>query len=252
MEPASTDVQLSKRYRQENSAVLVVEAPTGESSVVVSQEPKKIRSSITFFAAPLVASVPAVVQPSHSKAFIETFNWLAQKYQNTGFLANVFSLIGDFYYDKPSLPFKNLPIIPYELYETVLLLNNTHRVAIAKMSKIYNADEGAKRMIDDRNRFSMTNTRSTSQKTAVDIFGQAIHGHVDEIETFLAHDLNGVNGVLDNILHYIVKEIKNEQLAGSRSHQIAEQISVKYKQLLQTQLPSNQDEDGNRSFVHPV
>lgn len=193
-------------------------------------------STITMFVAPQ-ARDGFDLSADKSKVFIESFKKLATKYKDHLFLANVLSLIGDFYIDSNKHPFKKLPLVAYELYENVLLLNNKHSVAYARMKMIYNRDAGSKRMINDHNHYTKVSDASIQRKikSSSEIFCTAIEDMVIQIETFLATDTQQVGVVLDDIMNYVVTKIKEENIARGSSGMIANELSSNYTRVSQSQ-----------------
>jgi hypothetical protein len=182
----------------------------------------------TFFAPPQAIDTPVVVQKNHRDAFITTMHELANRYQDPAFLANILSLVGDFY-RKTSLPFKVLPITTIGLYDTVLQLDKHHNVAKRQKNSLYNSNRAIQRMIDDNARFGKED--GPEQKSPINIFCTAIEDNVDEIETFLVTQPEKVRTVLDALLRFIVDEIKGKNIAGSKSLPISKEIADRYNQL---------------------
>ncbi|MGQ3889813.1 hypothetical protein ACQUW5_12380 [Legionella sp. CNM-1927-20] len=159
----------------------------------------------------------------HSSAFMETFNKISEKASNPEFLANILSLIADFYYET-ELPLKNTPLLALELYENVLLLSPNHPVAINRINNISNHA-----IIRDNNRYGSKSILPVKDARA--IFSDAIETTITQIEAFLFEDIEKINKILDKNVLYVANKLVSKNVAGYQSAEIAKQIKTLYEYL---------------------
>ncbi|WP_419421332.1 hypothetical protein ACNVED_14805 (plasmid) [Legionella sp. D16C41] len=160
-------------------------------------------------------------EEAHSRAVVKTFTKIVEKASNPEFLANVLSLIGDFYYEK-KLPLKNTPLLASELYQAVLLINPKHAVAKERSISMSNHP-----IIKDNNRYR--GRTIFSQESISSIFTKAIKNLVVQIEAFSSEDIAKINKILDANVLYVTEKLMKNNIAGSKSVEIANEINKLYE-----------------------
>jgi hypothetical protein len=184
----------------------------------------------TFFAPQDVTfQVSSIAPKGHQKAFKKAMYSIAENYNSAGFLANLLSVVADFYFKTRDLPFKNLPITAYSLYGTVLKLNPQHEVAINRMKAIYQKNP---RMINDNKHFAIS--APSLSINAHDIFIDAIKDNIREIETYLSANPEQLDALFTRFMHFVTKTIKEAGIAGNQSVLIAELLQSKYDNFILT------------------
>ncbi|MDR3501835.1 MAG: hypothetical protein P4L79_04555 [Legionella sp.] len=198
----------------------------------------------TFFAPQDMASqVSSVTPKGHQKAFKKAMYNIAENYNSAGFLANLLSVVADFYYKTKDLPFKNLPITAYSLYRTVLKLNPQHEVAIGRMKAIYQNNQ---RMINDNKHFAAS--APSLATNAHDIFIDAIKDNIREIETYMMAKPEQLDALFTRFMLFVTKTIKEAGIAGNQSTLIAELLQSKYDNFILTATLSQFTESSRMHF----
>ncbi|MFJ1267763.1 hypothetical protein ACD661_04210 [Legionella lytica] len=182
----------------------------------------------TFFA-PQVNPTALSVEPKGPKAFKKAMYHIAEHYNSPAFLANLLSVVADFYYKSRDLPFKNLPITAYSLYCMVLKLDPQHKVAKSRMEAIYNQNT---RMIKDNKNFS--GSAPFLVINAQDIFVHAIKDNIREIETYMIGKPEQLDILFNRFMLFVTTTIKNAGIAGNQSTLIAELLKSKYENSILT------------------
>ncbi|STX28814.1 Uncharacterised protein [Legionella beliardensis] len=208
----------------DTEAESIVPLPTAE---VQQSYPKDLPSmsqmsnTATFFANRHTAARKVTFkEDSHAIAFVKTLKELGGNESNPNFLANILSLIADFYCHT-KLPLKNTSLLAFELYKNALLLNPKHVVAHTAVREL-----GKQPIIRDNNRYgSSSNSTQTNINT---IFIDAIESLMTQIEAFKFQDLEKINHITDESIKFIVNNLVSKNIAGSRSAEIASKINSRY------------------------
>ncbi|WP_058515107.1 hypothetical protein [Legionella santicrucis] len=180
----------------------------------------------TFFAPPSTPNTLTILpQRNPTDAFVKVMQEISNHYRDPKFLANLLSLIGDFYYKSRSLPFKNIPLISFEIYETVLLLDRQHSIAHARLCEIYNRSHSNKRMIDEHRHYTgATKYSSSTQGSFISIFNTAIEENMIQIETFLSINNEKQENVVNDLVLFVANNMVEKNIAGGKSQLIADFI----------------------------
>lgn len=190
-------------------------------------------NNATFFTHPSTSNTSVrSAQLKPTDAFVKVMEDLSHHYRDPSFLANLLSLIGDFYYKARSLPFKNIPLIPFEIYETVLRLDPQHSVAHFRLAEIYNKSHSNRRMINDHSHYGTTPSSSSKPQSFVDIFNIAVEENMLQIETFLSINQEKQKDVVKEMLQFIAHNIIEKNIAGNKSQLIANELFIQYSELL--------------------
>ena len=198
--------------------------------VVATRPTTSVLAGNSFFAPQDMApQVPPVAPKGHHKAFKHAMYHIAENYNNAGFLANLLSVVADFYYKTRELPFKNLPITAYSLYSTVLKLNPQHEVAPNRMASIHKHNQ---RMINDNKHFA--SSVPSLATNAHDIFIDAIKDNISEIEAYLIAKPEQLDALFSRLMRFVTKTIKEAAIAGKQSTLIAELLMSKYENFILT------------------
>lgn len=186
--------------------------------------------SATFFTPFVAVSAELLPQKNHAEVFLKTMKHIAHHYQDSKFLANVLSIIGDFYYHSASLPFKNIPLIAFELYENTLRLDDTHLVAKARLHQLYHVSPANKRMIDEHKHYAKSTPSASAAMAAPTLFNTIIEENILQIETLLLTGADKMGAFLDRLVEYVAKNIVEKRIAGSKSKLIADELLSQYRE----------------------
>ncbi|WP_131782409.1 hypothetical protein [Legionella gresilensis] len=159
---------------------------------------------------------------SYVSPFIKILNELSEKFSNPEFLANILSLIADFYYET-KLPIKNTPLLARELYESVLLIVPNHPVAKARKN-INHAT------VHDNNYYG-SESSIANEKDPKAIFIGAIEALTMQVEVFTADNIEKINDILNRNVSFVTNSIVSKNIAGRKSAEIAKQIQSRYDYL---------------------
>ncbi|CAM4504597.1 MAG: hypothetical protein LEGION0403_FIIPPAGN_01907 [Legionella sp.] len=159
-------------------------------------------------------------------AFKQVIVEIAKNYKSSEFLANLLSLIGDFYSKScPSLlTLTNAQVMANSFYTTTLVLSTNHVVALCRLQKNSKA-EG-----------SSSTYASTAPQDIMSIFSQTIEDNITQIQEIPNLDPDQINKLFDELVHFIAKQINKLNLAGSKSQLLAELITTKYELILAKQV----------------
>jgi hypothetical protein len=184
--------------------------------------PPQVSSTLPFFAS------PPVQKQSHI-TFAEIMKGLAGTYNNSETLANLLSIVADFYYQgkhlKANLQSPKAMFIACSLYEDVLKLNPKHDIARNKKDELKSIPFGAqifKLVLSDKK------LTATQHKTASNIFNHSITDSIKNVQTYLIeNNPKQLDELFTKLLQFIADRLKEEHSIGSQSKAIADLILSK-------------------------
>lgn len=220
----------AERVKKKTELAEIVGNPSAQAQKHVSFALAKSNPAPTFFS-PVVARATAAMVPQNNEAevFMRVIKDLASHYQDPKFLANILSMIGDFYYVTKSFPFKNIPLIAYELYENTLCLDPAHDVAKARMGQIYHSSRMNARIIKTHKHLANPIAPPSSSLPLLSFFNNAIEEHVLQIETLSLTSSDKLGQVFNDLIEFMAKNMVEKSIAGRKSHAIADDLLKRFR-----------------------
>ncbi len=225
-ETPSHDAELNNLLKRTRNIDFKDQPAQKKHSKMAKSETHPSHAPFTFFASPppLLTSIVTLLQTHHHDVFKQMIIEMAKNYKDSEFLANLLSLIGDFYFKSCSLlPLENNWLMAASFYEAALKLNANHPVASIRLQEISNEDLD---LI-----YTPPNEQISSQENIILVFTQAIENNMIQIDQVIGVSANGhqVDKTFDDLTHFIANTIRTKELAGSKSQPIAELIITKYE-----------------------
>lgn len=234
----AAELEMNVELEKKTEPAEIVENPSAHPKKHVSFALATSNPAPTFFS-PVAARTAAamVLQRNEAEVFMQVIKDLASHYQDPRFLANILSLIGDFYYATKSLPFKNIPLIAYELYENTLCLDPAHDVAKARMGQIYHFSRINTNIINAHKHVATPIVPPSSLLSSISFFNNAIEEHVLQIETFSLTSSDKLAKVFNDLIEFVAKNMVDKSIAGSKSHAIADELLKRFRTINEVEMP---------------
>lgn len=171
---------------------------------------------------------------SYGEIFTKALTGMAKHFPDPKFLANIISLVGDFYRKSHSLPFKNIPILAYQLYEQTLCLDPAHEVAKAQKQNIYTCSPANQKMIDDNKRVAATPIVSLdSPESMIHFFDVIVEEHVLQIETLSLTKSDRLGEFFKQLVDFLACNILTKRIGGHFSEHISQTMKKHFDEMCQ-------------------
>ena len=172
-------------------------------------------------------------EPQFKQFAIDALKDLASHYKQPAFLANLLSLVGDFYYYTENLPLIHQPLIMTNLFKSVLMISDTHQIAKYRLKDILNKYPNANSDSEEQDsQIRDVVDNLSSEKVAEQIFNQTLDKHVLSLKTLSFGDKEKEEAWVTQLIKYVASNLESKKIAGSQSSKIAAELSSKYEELV--------------------
>lgn len=228
--PLSSDLGSSNPLMMENDSTipLILTQPYG---FVVQQG---------FFSPPSSPSQQVGDEMPHSRALQLAFKKIVTHSNQPKFLANLVSLIADFFcrYKADGIQKQNAIILAFDLYQHVIKIDPNHHRAIEKLKELSSQHQP---LIGSYQHYSEPQSpipATVQLSGAKNRFYQAIEELTIQLECLLMNDKDKIQEAINNLIHFIGEKLTNGAITRGPSPEIKELLIQTYWEELQESVPN--------------
>ncbi|KTD20999.1 Uncharacterised protein [Legionella lansingensis] len=188
-----------------------------------------------------IPSAPDTLE-NHSHAFITALDRITKRSGDTKYLANLLSLVADFFkdYQSSGIPKKNCILIAFDAYQQVLRIYPEHRRAMQQLGHLPQLHP---QLVIPYQQFGSTplNHRDPRMKVMEpkSFFIEALEEITTQVETLLIHSPQDATTTLDRLIHYLGAKLAEGVITHRPYPEIRDKLVMAYQEELNKKSPSS-------------